>query len=68
MTYPTLLNALGAGLIALILGTAHLLGPSDIEAAQAIADETHAAPIEVAQLQQAEMSAAPAAASRLPSR
>lgn len=37
MTHTTALNALCAALIALVLGTAHLLGPDEITAAQDIA-------------------------------
>ena len=58
MPRQALLNSLCAAVIALVLGTAHLLGPSDHETTELLANELAAAPIEVASLQHVEQSAA----------
>lgn len=60
MSRTTLINALAGLLMALVLGTAHLWGPSELEAMEAVADERRAAPVEVAELKRAE-AASPAA-------
>lgn len=54
MSRTALVNALAVGLMALVLGTAHLLGPSDLEAADLVAEDLAAAPLEVASWQQQE--------------
>jgi hypothetical protein len=61
MSRTTLINAL------CVLGTAHLWGPSDLEAMEAVADERRAAPVEVAELKRAE-AVSPAAMARMPTR
>ena len=54
MSRTTLINGLCVLVMALVLGTAHLWGPSDLEALEAVADERRAAPVEVAELKRAE--------------
>ncbi|WP_027477613.1 hypothetical protein [Curvibacter gracilis] len=54
MSRTTLINALSVLVMALVLGTAHLWGPSELEAMEAVADERRAAPVEVAELKRAE--------------
>jgi hypothetical protein len=67
MSRTTLINALGVLVMALVLGTAHLWGPSELEAMEAVADERHAAPVEVAELERGAV-ASPAAMGSMPSR
>jgi len=54
MSRTTLINALCVLVMALVLGTAHLWGPSELDALEAVADERRAAPIEVAELERTE--------------
>jgi len=65
MSRTTLINALCVLVMALVLGTAHLWGPSELEAMEAVADERRAAPIEVAKLERTE-AASPVALGHLP--
>ena len=65
MSRTTLINALCVLVMALVLGTAHLWGPSELEAMEAVADERRAAPVEVAELKRTE-SASPVGLGRLP--
>jgi|GEM_PF-4394974 len=67
MSRTTLINALAVLVMALVLGTAHLWGPSELETMEAVADERRAAPVEVAELKRAE-AVSPAALGRMPSR
>lgn len=67
MSRTSLINGLCVLVIALVLGTAHLWGPSELEAMEAVADERHAAPVEVAELNRAE-AASPATVGSMPSR
>ena len=67
MSRTSLINGLCVLVIALVLGTAHLWGPSELEAMEAVADERHAAPVEVAELNRAE-AIPPAAVWSMPSR
>lgn len=67
MSRTTLINGLCVLVMALVLGTAHLWGPSELEALEAVADERRAAPIEVAQLERTE-AASPVAMESMPSR
>lgn len=67
MSRTTLMNALGVLVMALVLGTAHLWGPSELEAMEAVADERRAAPMEVAELERGE-AVSPAAMGSMPSR
>lgn len=54
MSRTTLINGLCVLVMALVLGTAHLWGPSELEAMEAVADERRAAPVEVAELKRTE--------------
>ena len=67
MSLTTLINAMCVLVMALVLGTAHLWGPSDLEAMEAVADERRAAPVEVAELERT-AAASPAAVGRMPPR
>lgn len=67
MSRTTLINGLCVLVMALVLGTAHLWGPSELEALEAVADERRAAPVEVAKLERTE-AASPAAVVSMPSR
>ena len=67
MSRTTMINSLCVLVMALVLGTAHLWGPSELEALEAVADEHHAAPFEVAELKRAE-AVPPAAMGTMPSR
>ncbi|WP_019578386.1 hypothetical protein [Curvibacter lanceolatus] len=67
MSRTTLINALCVLVMALVLGTAHLWGPSELEAMEAVADERRAAPVEMAELKRAE-AVSPAAMGSMPSR
>lgn len=67
MSRTTLINGLCVLVMALVLGTAHLWGPSELEAMEAVADERRAAPVEVAELKRSE-AASPAALGRMPTR
>lgn len=64
MSRITLINGLCVLVMALVLGTAHLWGPSELEAMEAVADERRAAPAEVAELKRSE-AASPAALGHL---
>jgi len=67
MSRTTLINALCVLVMALVLGTAHLWGPSELEAMEAVADERRAAPVEVAVLERTE-TASPSTVGSMPPR
>ena len=67
MSRTTLINGLCVLVMALVLGTAHLWGPSEQEAMEAVADERRAAPVEVAVLERAE-AVSPSAVGSVPRR
>lgn len=59
MSRHVLFNAACVLVIALVLGCAHLLGPSELEAAQAVADDSRSAPMEVASVLRSESADGP---------
>jgi hypothetical protein len=67
MSRTTLINGLCVLVMALVLGTAHLWGPSELEAMEAVAADRSAAPVEVAELKRTE-AVSPAAMGRMPTR